>query len=338
MVTIALALAIYARYVGNFPFMSDESIYVYASFALWEGGLVPYRDIYLAHPPLMYLVYGFLLKLCDLNLSYFRLSLLAIHLCSAILLYFLVKALLGRSRKFAVCIATLSMALFATYPVDIRFGCVGIAEPLLTLTFLVSALIAILSLQMYDNYPRRRTFLLLFIVGILLGLSTSIKLTGLMFAIALVVAYLSCRIWGASSKLRALISLSYELLVLLSGIALIWTLTLIALWFTGALHNFYLHVFYWQIVRVASTTLRPELKNQQLLDYFAAYLPLLPFVMVGLVAELYHALKRTICWRPLLMLTMTYFGYIFSVFTLTRTAFTHYYVPASPLLLSLIHI
>jgi copper chaperone CopZ len=53
-------------------FQSDESIYVYAGYAISKG-LIPYREILLAHPPLIFLIYSAIIWLSGASLTLIRL-------------------------------------------------------------------------------------------------------------------------------------------------------------------------------------------------------------------------------------------------------------------------
>src|SRR3989337_2228388 len=81
---IVLSLFLRVTRIPAAPFASDESLYSYASYAISQG-VVPYREIQLAHPPFMYLINALFIQLFGPNLIYLRLWTVGINLADVFL-------------------------------------------------------------------------------------------------------------------------------------------------------------------------------------------------------------------------------------------------------------
>src|SRR4030067_2624412 len=97
---VVLSLFLRVTRIPSAPFSSDESLYSYASYAISQG-VIPYREIQLAHPPLMYLINAMFIRLSGTNLIYLRLWTVGINLTNVFLVYLMVKFVL-RNQKWSV--------------------------------------------------------------------------------------------------------------------------------------------------------------------------------------------------------------------------------------------
>jgi 4-amino-4-deoxy-L-arabinose transferase-like glycosyltransferase len=79
-------------------FQSDESLYVYTGFAISKG-VIPYREIVLAHPPFMYLLYSIIISLIGADLIYIRLFNVGLFTITILQTYIFSNMLLQNSEK-----------------------------------------------------------------------------------------------------------------------------------------------------------------------------------------------------------------------------------------------
>src|SRR4030067_2874273 len=110
---IVLSLFLRVTRIPAAPFASDDILYSYASYAISQG-VIPYREIQLAHPPFMYLINAVLMRLSGPDLIYLRLWTIGISLANVFLVYLMVKVIL-RSQKGSGKLGLLSAGIYAFY-------------------------------------------------------------------------------------------------------------------------------------------------------------------------------------------------------------------------------
>src|SRR3990170_7876314 len=138
---IVLSLLLRVTRIPAAPFASDESIYSYASYAISQG-VIPYREIQLAHPPFMYLINALFIGLSGPSLIYLRLWTIGINLANVFLVYLVVKVIL-RSQKGSGKLGLLSAGIYAFYPVITAV--ISSLEAILTFFMLLSLIVYVKS-------------------------------------------------------------------------------------------------------------------------------------------------------------------------------------------------
>jgi hypothetical protein len=134
LVLLLLAFVAYAHKLGGVyvPHM-DEGTYLYAAKLVGEGE-VPYRDFYLAHPPLMMYAFALPMQLSGDDVMFSRYLYMAVVLLSCIPLYLLTRGIAGSGAAFlAVALYGVGMVLLANSPRSVRL------EPFLNV-FVICAL------------------------------------------------------------------------------------------------------------------------------------------------------------------------------------------------------
>lgn len=309
---IAIAIFLDISVIPNIPFVSDESVYVYASYAIMRG-TIPYREIYLPHPPLIFYIYAFLIKLLGPNIYCLRLCVSAIYLSTGFLIYLLAKAILKEWNKCCK-LGLICMCLYLFYPAQIPNFLTCIVEPIFTLFTLASVIFYIL-------YAYSRRNVLLVFTGILLGLSLITKLTAILF-IASIFAYHIAVHWRSKRLL--------DLVFIILGLAIPITLTLI--WIVGwchALRHFYLDMYYWPMVRI------PPLLAEKFFNltwYAESFLPLL---LTGALGAIFSVWKVKSEGNSLLLLPSWLYGSISIPLIFLTPSYFHYFLCLTPYLVFL---
>ena len=143
------ALFLRTLFLDRRPFQSDESLYVYSAYAITKG-VVPYREIFLAHPPLMYLIYSVFIRVVGTNFVSLRLCNVVVYLFTIFLTYIMVKLLLEKHQSGGV-FALLSAAIYAFYPsYFLLLSTTSLLENILTL-FTLSSVVAYIQFHRTDN-------------------------------------------------------------------------------------------------------------------------------------------------------------------------------------------
>jgi len=306
----AIAIFLYSSIIPNTPFISDESVYAYASYAIARG-VVPYREIYLAHPPLMFYIYAFFIKLFGANIYYLRLITSAIYLFTGLLAYLVIKGIL-RDHTGGVCkLGLICMCLYVFLPMQIPFFTTIIIEPVFTLFTLASLVLYIM------HYSHLRSRIFLFLAGIFMGLAVMTKLTAILFIVSML-------IYHAVTYLREGKKLFNTLFIFL-GIAIpcFFVLIWVSVW-CHALEQFYLDLFYWPMVRIP-TTLAEKLGN--LTWYVEAFLPLLLTGALGAVFSTWKAKNER---NSLFMLPVWLYGSNATLLIFLTPSYFHYFLHLTP--------
>ena len=179
------------------PFQSDESIYVYSAYAITKG-VVPYREIFLAHPPLMYLVDSLFIQIVGTNIIFLRLCNTIVYLLTIFLTYIMVKLLLEKHQRGGI-LALLSAAIYAFYPsYFFILSTTSLLENLLTL-FTLSSVIA------YIQFHRIGNRLWLFFVGFFMSLALLSVFRAILFVISIILFVVLRNLWHRRYKSLSLI-------------------------------------------------------------------------------------------------------------------------------------
>ncbi len=250
------------------PFQSDESTYVYAAYALTRG-LIPYREVFMAHPPLMYYAYSFFMQFAGPNFVIMRLFNVVVYLGTIILTFLMSKMILvdhERSSAYALVCA----AIYAFYPSFLMItSTTALLENLLTF-FTLSTVIT------YILYRQTGRGVFIFLCGTLIGLSVMTTFRAVLLALSLVLFNVFRNVWRRNYKTSVL-----NICSILSG-ALVPLFAVAGLLFIQqALSQFYLQTVYIHTVLYAQDLSR-RLQN---LTWYAS--TMLPLLVTGALGALY---------------------------------------------------
>jgi 4-amino-4-deoxy-L-arabinose transferase-like glycosyltransferase len=306
---LSLAILLYSIFMLVPAFQSDEAIYTYAAYAITRG-IVPYRQITLVHPPLMYLAYTIPISLAGPNLVATRTFSFAIFLCAVVLTYFL-----GRKLQLPHSFSLLASALYALYPASIPFA----------FTSLLANLLAVFSLGSLIFYVTRKKKML-FLAGFIMGLALMTWYLALFLYLSLFIYHILCSILRKISIRRIII----ETVIMLFGslIPILFCIGWISLvW--NATPQFYSQTLMLQITREVHTTMEKLVSITLYIEYFC---PLLLLSLVGALISIIYLRKSVFNF---LMLAFISISYPLFLILMNKTLFIHYFLPITPYLVVL---
>lgn len=277
---LIIVFAFLVRYllVNARPFQSDESLYTYAAYAIVRG-VTPYREIMLAHPPIMYLIFGLFLQFTGTNLQLFRILNYGIFILNIPLTYVLCQVIIGS--KEGAKIGLLSAALYAFYPTIVGFSLTASVEFILTFFTLCSVIVC----AKYAATSKK----LLFLSGVLLGLALMTKFTALFFIVVLALFYAIGSVLDKKFRVGVI-----DAVLLFAGVAIPVVLVLLVVaqhW--DAFHVFQLNTYYVQTIRSPFTL-------SEKMDVLSFYLGTFSFLLVtgalGAIHLVMDAMKQKKWW------------------------------------------
>jgi hypothetical protein len=299
-------------------FISDESVYGYAAYAIGQG-VTPYSQIMLPHPPIGYLLLVPAVLASQGNLLVLRLFNLTTFLTDALLAYWLFTVLRRiSSSSFSPLVA---FALFALYPLPFATT-TPIELTLFDIPILLGTIFFVKGLR--DNSVRK-----LALSGALLGMAVMIWFTGALYAFSLVGFLVFYRLKTSRDRFTRLIALQATGMVLGGVLAVAVVLGLIIGW--DGLHNFIAQSVDLQTSLRASFTLYERLYHIAL-----AVLQLLPMFVIASVG-VYEISRRVKRGANLLILlpTWIFLMNLFLIFTVPRIVLNHYVAYLMPFLVFL---
>lgn len=275
-----------------FSFMTaDESVYTQAVYAISKG-YIPYRDVFIAHPPMHFLVqYPFML--ISSSLLMVRFSSILLGFGSTILLLYSAKALYSKR------VAIVATIMFALSPYAIFFNKFAIVEN--TLLFFVS-LVFFTFFKYYRNGDRKW----LMLCGIFVGVALMTKYTALYVAIILV-AFIAIK-----KKFK-------NFALFMACICIIPVLFLLALLLSNTFTSFYVQTISMQLIRFGISL---STKMWEITQYsvWISPLALLAFFALPLGRKKEDLLLTFLCVVPLLIMLSG------------KTFFSHYPLMLTPLI------
>ena len=177
---VALMLGIFVRFynLSYFHFMvADESVYTHAVFAITKG-YVPYKELFVAHPPIHFLV-QYLFLLVSSSLLMVRFLSVMLGLGSTILTLYAARAL------YSERVARLATIFFALAPYAIFFNKLAIVEN--TLLFF-----ATLTFYLFFKYYRNGGRKWLMLSGFFVGVAIMSKYT-MLFVVIVLLAFVAVK-------------------------------------------------------------------------------------------------------------------------------------------------
>lgn len=312
---MAFVVFLYALLLYIIPFQSDESVYTYGGYLIAQGQ-IPYRDVFLAHPPLMYLVYALLIRLFGANYMTIRFFNIGLFLGICILSYIFAKLALHKltTNKFYPLLVVI---LCAFYPSVFLLHPGGLLlENLLTL---FSLAMVIVYLKFRQNLDKR----LLFLIGLLAGLAMLTTLRSVFFIGALCLFHIISLIWCRNFK-----QLFVDALITIAGIAIPLTSLFIALYCWSALPQFYNH-----LIRFPSLfPMSFEERFFNLAWYINSMIPLIILAVVGTFARGVHVAKSQDKSRLSSLFPMHQYWIVFLILFIGLSSRFHYFFYITPYL------
>jgi 4-amino-4-deoxy-L-arabinose transferase-like glycosyltransferase len=297
------------------PFQSDESVYVYASYAITRG-VVPYRQIYLAHPPLMYAIYSGFIRLVGPDFIRIRLLNVVVHLLTIFLTYIMVRMLL-KNQKGNRTFALLSAAIYAFYPsYFLLISTTSLLENVLTLLTL-GGVIAYIAFQGSKNKW------LSFIAGVLMGLALITTLRAVLFVMSIVLFHVISCLWGRKYK-----ALFTDIASTLIGVLIPVLVVVLAAVYWQALPQLYSQLVYRQMIR--------PYVERRLFHAFWYINSMFPLIVTGVLGAIYSARIAKKEKKSSLVLPICVFGVSFIAMLFAfRNTFFHYFFYLNPYLVFL---
>jgi len=290
----ALMLGVFVRFynLSYFHFMTaDESVYTQAVYAITKG-YVPYRDVFVAHPPVHFLVqYPFMLISSSLLMVRFLSVLLGLG--SIILLLYAARAL------YSERVARLATIMFALAPYAIFFNKLALVEN--TLLFF-----ATLAFCLFFKYYRNGDRKWLMLSGFFVGVAIMSKYT-MLFVVIVLIAFIAVR-------------KEFKNLILFAACACIIPLVLLlTILLSNTFNNFYVQTVSLQLIRF-SLPLSTRMWEIALYSVWISPLALLAFPALPLGRKKEDLLLTFLCIVPLLIM--------FS----GKTFFAHYPLMLTPII------
>jgi 4-amino-4-deoxy-L-arabinose transferase-like glycosyltransferase len=295
------------------PFQSDESIYVYASYAVTRG-VVPYRQIFFAHPPLMYVTYCAFIRLVGPDFVRIRLLNVIVFLSTVFLTYVMARMIL-KSQNGNRTYALLSAAVYAFYPsYFLLISTTSLLENMLTL-LTIGAVVS------YLAFRNSRSKWLLFFAGVLMGLALITTLRAVLFVLPMLLFHVFACFWRRKYK-AAFTDIAYAL----SGVLI--PVLLVVVWaaiYWQALPQLYLQIIYRQMIR--------PYQEGRLLDINWYIDSIFPLIVMGVLGAIYSARIAKVKRESSFVLPIFIFGvsFVALLFAFSNTFF-HYFFYLNPYL------
>jgi hypothetical protein len=288
-------------------------LYTYAAYAI-SRGVTPYKQIFLAHPPLLYFIVAGIIEVVGTNLVFIRFCNTGILLATFFLTYLFAKVLLGDDEKSGIT-ALSSASIYAFYPMIVIFSIPVLVEFPFTLFTLASVIFYVMSF-----HSTRKS--LIFLTGLFLGFALITKLTTFIFAASIVLFNGIVFTWQRKFKKV----LSDTILVTL-GMALPLAVTLFLLHFHfNSLSQFYLQSISFQTIRRQMTSMD---RWSSISSYANSFFPLIITGVLGALYLIFDAKKRS---DPTIVLPVWLYAFNALSLVILPTIFTHYFIYLAPYL------
>jgi 4-amino-4-deoxy-L-arabinose transferase-like glycosyltransferase len=315
-----IAFAVRVSFLFSTAFLSDESIYVYAAYAI-QSGVKPFSEIALVHPPLMYAAYAGVMQLFDAGADLFLVRLFSITLStiSVIQVYFLGEILSRNLKSYAPRDVGLACAaVSAFYPIIIPFS---IASPLVNLftVFTLGCLI------FYSKFLQHKKWVYVLLTGVFAGLACMTWYIAAFFVASLFI-FEAFRVFWQREKITvgvkqlglAAVGAAIPIAAVLSWIHFVW----------NSLPLFFTQTFMLQTTRAGLT---PWEKWLSISSYLISFFPLIVAGAVGIFVLTSFFLKR----GPLegMLPAWLFISNFVFLSVIPRTTFMHYFFFLNPYLI-----
>jgi len=276
--------------------VSDESAYVYASYAILRG-VVPYKEIFLAHPPLMYLIYSFFIILLGNSYLLIRFANVIVYIVTVVLTYFLARQLLiGNKHRFKASLVV-SVIYSFYFSIFTLFTTYALLEILLTLFSLCS----LITNWLYHSTEKR---LYLIVCGFFLGCVLMTTFRSVIFVFLILAINFFYFLWQSRYK-KAITSLVYLVVGLAIPVGLVFFWIVFGL---KALSQFYTQTIYYQSIKGApfnpiAEEFNPLGRQLNLIkNYFFSMGPLFVLSILGTIYTIQERRKKPLILFPTLLL------------------------------------
>ncbi len=182
---LQVALFVRVVFLDSTQLASDEAIYTYTSYLITKG-VLPYKEVFMAHPPLSFYFTAFFMWIFEPSYPSIRILSTGIFLGTIIMTYLLSKVALGKlDGKYSLFVA----ALYALYPSWFTINSIAsLLENLLTLFTLLSTYFFVL-------YHREKKSRYLLISGFFGGCALLTTVRAVFFLVSLVIIHLIYMVW-----------------------------------------------------------------------------------------------------------------------------------------------
>lgn len=180
-----IALLIRLAFLDSVQLASDEAIYTYTSFLITKG-VLPYKEVFMAHPPLGFYFTSFFMWIFEPSYPSIRLLSIGIFLGTIVMTYLLSKVVLGKlNGKYSLLVVT----FYAFYPSWFIVNSIASSlENLLTLFVLLSTFF-------YVFYQRNNKKRYLLISGFFGGCTLLITVRAVFFLMSMIIIHLTYAVW-----------------------------------------------------------------------------------------------------------------------------------------------
>ena len=297
--------------ISSSGFLSDESVYSYAAYAIGRG-VVPYTQVMLAHPPMGYLSLVVPVILAQGNVVLIRVYNLGSYLLVAVISFWFYRALRESSGSFGPLVP---LALFSLYPTSF-----AMTTPI---EFTVFDIPILLASVFFVTGTARSSNRRLLVSGLFVGIAFMIWYPAAFFAISLL-GFLVAYHFGKSRNRTRLFPLKRVLsFVVGGGLAVALALMLILLW--GALPNFLTQTVTFESIRAGFTT------GERLRHIGLAVLQFLPMFVLAIVGGLELVRRVRNGADPLVLLPVwVVLVNLGLLFTIPKIVLNHYVVYLTP--------
>lgn len=216
-------------------FQSDESVYAYAGYAISRGA-IPYREISLAHPPFMFLVYSAIIWLGGTSLVNIRLFDIGLFLTTIIQTYIFSWMLLENWEKKERT-ALIVSAFYGLFPSPFILLSITNLLDILLVFFIMNSCIT------YMLFRKSNNSIFLFLSGLFMGFSLITTIRAAYFILPMVFYQLASAIWNEHNR-RLRTFLNRFTTLFLGGIIPVAISLFLITFVWNALNNFITEVFY----------------------------------------------------------------------------------------------
>jgi len=314
LVVLASSFFVHVPFLLSFAFFSDESVYTYAAYAISKG-VVPYGEIFLAHPPVGFLALAPVVSHGDGNLLLVRIFYLCLLLALAAISYHWFHILRKNGSWSFSPVA--GAALLALYPIPF-----SLSTPL---QFLIFDILIVQGLVFFTKGLLERSNRQFGLSGLLLGVALMDWYPAVFVGVSLVGFLLFYELRRSHRSLHIVVGHIISL-VIGAAISVVTILGLVSAW--AGLDNFLL-----QTVTLQSTIRNYVPIGVRLHHIESAVRGLLPMIVLA-VAGGFEAIWRAkragdrLGLLPLWLLTTNFFF----LSTIPRVVLDHYFDYLTPFL------
>lgn len=314
LVVLASSFLVHAPFLLSFAFFSDESVYTYAAYAISKG-VLPYNQIFLAHPPVGFLALTPVVSLGDGSLLIVRIFYLCLLLALATISYHWFRVLRNSGSWPFSPVA--GAALLALYPIPF-----SLSTPL---QFLIFDILLVLGLVFFTKGLLEKSNRQFVLSGLLLGVALMDWYPAIFVGVSLVGFLLFYELKKSHRPLRIVLG-HIIALVIGGGISIVTILGIV--WGWAGLDNFLL-----QTVTLQSTIRNYVPIGVRLHHIESAVRGLLPMIVLATAGglETIWRAKRTGDRLGLLPLWLLTTNFIF-LSTIPRVVLDHYFDYLTPFL------